>query len=710
MNINKAYPIFQIIAKGFICYSLLLLSNSAVASDGLNRLEKIGFSALPGNRIQVQLSFTGPAITPQSFSTDNPARIVLDFPGTKLGLRQKYQPIGIGAVQGTRAVEALDRTRVVLNMVRMVPFNIDVVGKRVLVSVENMAYQPPISRTDDSVLATLPTPPTPQHAKRLGAHIENIDFRRTPDGAGRIAITLSEPSIRVNMRQEGTDIVLYFSNTSLPNELDQRLDVLDFGTPISFIDTFPVNNTDDVRMNITVRNNYEHHAYQTGKLYILEVNEKVEEVETETIAIEERQYEGQLVSFNFQEIEVRAILKLIFDLPWVNLNMIASDEVQGSITLRLKNVPWDQARDIILETKDLGIRQIGNIVIVDLKNNIDARKQREFEAQTKIKALEPLRIEFITINYAKANDFETLLKTKGQDSHSFLSKRGTVSTDVRTNTLLIQDIPSKIAEIRKLIALLDTPIRQVLIESKIVIATSAFSDSLGVKFGYSLNKDLGNDYGVVFGGKVAGDTTFSGGTAFPGSGSENYIVSLPATASNPAGIGLAVGKIGSYLLQLELTAMQSEGSGEILSNPRLITGNQQAASIKQGTQIPYSTDGGVGTSGTIEWKDATITLEVTPQITPDDRINLQLSVQKNAPGLEFNGQTGIDTREIQTNVLVNNGETVVLGGVYERTTSNSMNKVPFFADLPLLGHLFKNRSKTDQKSELLIFVTPRILK
>jgi type IV pilus assembly protein PilQ len=696
MNINKAYPIFQIIAKGFICYSLLLLSNSAVASDGLNRLEKIGFSALPGNRIQVQLSFTGPAITPQSFSTDNPARIVLDFPGTKLGLRQKYQPIGIGAVQGTRAVEALDRTRVVLNMVRMVPFNIDVVGKRVLVSVENMAYQPPISRTDDSVLATLPTPPTPQHAKRLGAHIENIDFRRTPDGAGRIAITLSEPSIRVNMRQEGTDIVLYFSNTSLPNELDQRLDVLDFGTPISFIDTFPVNNTDDVRMNITVRNNYEHHAYQTGKLYILEVNEKVEEVETETIAIEERQYEGQLVSFNFQEIEVRAILKLIFDLPWVNLNMIASDEVQGSITLRLKNVPWDQARDIILETKDLGIRQIGNIVIVDLKNNIDARKQREFEAQTKIKALEPLRIEFITINYAKANDFETLLKTKGQDSHSFLSKRGTVSTDVRTNTLLIQDIPSKIAEIRKLIALLDTPIRQVLIESKIVIATSAFSDSLGVKFGYSLNKDLGNDYGVVFGGKVAGDTTFSGGTAFTtGSGLENYIVSLPASASNPAG---------------KLTAMQSEGSGEILSNPRLITGNQQAASIKQGTQIPYSTSGGVGTSGTIEWKEATITLEVTPQITPDDRINLQLSVQKNAPGLEFNGQTGIDTREIQTNVLVNNGETVVLGGVYERTTSNSKNRVPFFADLPLVGHLFKNRSMTDQKSELLIFVTPRILK
>lgn len=704
MNINKAYPVFQVIAKGFICYSLLLLSNSAVASDGLNRLEKMGFSALPGNRIQVQLIFTSPAITPQNFSTDNPARIVLDFPGTKLGLRQKYQLVGIGAVQGTRAVEALDRTRVVINLVRRVPFNIDVVGKRVLVSVENLAYQPPISRTDDSVLSTQPTPPTPQPA-RLGAHIENIDFRRTPDGAGRIAITLSDPSIRVNMRQEGTEIVLYFSNTNLPNELDQRLDVLDFGTPISFIDTFPVNT--DVRMNITVRDSYEHHAYQTGKLYILEVNEKVE-VEAETLAIEERQYEGQLVSFNFQEIQVRAILKLLFDLPWVNMNMIAGDEVRGSITLRLKNVPWDQARDIILESRGLGIRQIGNVVLVDLKKNLDARKQRELEAQKKIKQLEPLRTEFITINYAKAQDFEKMLRTKGE--HSFLSKRGNVSTDARTNTLIIQETPSKIAEVRKLIASLDTPIRQVLIEAKIVSATSAFSDSLGVKFGYSLNEDLGNDYGVVFGGKVAGDTSFSGGTAFPGSKTENYIVSLPANASNPAGIGLAIGKIGSHLLQLELTAMQSEGSGEILSNPRLITGNQQAASIQQGTQIPYQTSGGVGTSGSIEWKSATIALNVTPQITPDDRINLLLTVNKDSPGLEFNGLTGIDNRMIQTNVLVNNGETVVLGGVYERTTSKSINRVPFFADLPLVGHLFKNRSHTDNKSELLIFVTPKILK
>ncbi|OAD22980.1 type IV pilus biogenesis protein PilQ [Candidatus Thiomargarita nelsonii] len=377
--------------------------------------------------------------------------------------------------------------------------------------------------------------------------------------------------------------------------------------------------------------------------------------------------------------------------------------------MQLKNVPWDQALDIILEARELGMRRIGNVVIIDLKKNLDARKQRELEAQKKIKALEPLQTEFIAINYAKAKNLEKLLKTR--DDHSFLSARGSVSTDERTNTLIIQDTRSKMTEIRKLIVSLDTPIRQVLIESKIVIANSNFNKDLGVKFGYSANKDLGNGYGVVLGGKVEGDTEFSGGTAFTtGDATENFMVSLPANAANPASVGLAIGKIGSYLLQLELSAMQSEGNGEILSSPRLITGNQQEAFIIQGTQFGVLTAGGVGIPGTIEWKDATIELKVTPQITPDDRVNLELSVKKDAPGVEINGLTSIDKRELKTNVLVNNGETIVLGGVYERTTSKAFNRVPFFSDLPLLGHLFKNRSNSDQKSELLIFVTPKILK
>lgn len=685
----------------FFCISYsLLFANNAEALD--NRLEKISFSAMLGNRVQVQLSFARRAVSPRKFSTDNPARIVLDFPKTKLRLRKKSQSIGIGVVQGTRAVEARDRTRVVINLIRIVPFDIKVVGKKVLVSIENRASKPTSVRR-------APTSRTSSRSGRLT--IQDIDFQRTESGAGRIAITLSAPSVMVDMRQESSDIVLEFPQTHLPSRLDRRLNVLDFGTPISFIDAFPEG--DKVRINVTVKGNYEHHAFQTENIYFIEVKEKPK-IKPESLKIEERKYEGQLVSFNFQDIDVRAVLKLLFDLPGVNMNMIAGAEVKGSVSLRLKNVPWDQALDILLEARDLGMRKIGNVVMIDLKKNIEARKQREFEAQQKLKEIEPLHTEFIVINYAKSADIASLLQSQsgsgGSQGHSFLSERGTVSTDERTNTLIIQETASKITEIRKLIASLDTPIRQVLIESRIVIANSNFTKELGVKFGYSANIRGRSDNDAVLGGKLPGDVPYLGGPVFPTTGTnENYIVSLPAAGATGA-LGLAIGKIGSYLLQLELSAMQTEGSGEIISSPRLITGNQQEASIMQGTQIAYLASGGVGTSGTVEWKDATVELKVTPQITPDDRINLELAVKKDAPGAVFNGQTSIDKRELQTNVLVNNGETVVLGGVYERSRTKSFNRVPFFADLPLIGFLFRNKSNKDDKSELLIFVTPKILK
>ncbi|EDN69823.1 Bacterial type II and III secretion system protein [Beggiatoa sp. PS] len=694
---------------------------------GVNRLEQIDFSTLPGNRVQVQLNFANAAQTPMSFSTDNPARIVLDFPATTLGLRKKSQPIGIGVVQGTSAVEASDRSRVVVKLVRMMPYNIQVVGQRVLVTVENMGSlassppvtpiptsMPPVSSTQISTTRpTLSKTSMRVPTSRLqGAYIQDIDFRRTQDGAGRITITLSNKAITVDMHTEGGDIVLEFSNTSLPNKLDRRLDVLDFGTQIHYIDTFPMG--PHTKMKIAIGDQAEYHAYQTENTYVIEVKEKII-VKVDEIKIEDRKYEGQLVSFNFQDIDVRAALTLLFDLPGVNLNMVASDVVKGSITLRLKNIPWDQALDIILEARELGMRKIGNVAMIDLKKNIDERKQRELSNKKKIKELESLYTEFIRINYAKAKDIEALLRTSGQ--HSFLSSRGNVSTDERTNTLIIQDTAAKIAEIRKLLAELDTPVRQVLIESRIVIANNNFSKALGVKFGYSANEDLGFGNGIVFGGKKGGDTTFSGGTGFSsdntatGEGQgENFIVSLPAAIANPAAVGLAIGKIGSYLLQLELSAMQSEGSGEIISNPRIITGNQQEAIITQGTEIPYVQQAGVGSVAQVQFKQAVLELKVTPQITPDDRVNMELAVKKDSPGVNIGGNLSIDKREVKTNVLVDNGETVVLGGVYERTRSNAINRIPFFADLPLIGELFKNRSKSDDKSELLIFVTPKILK
>jgi len=694
---------------------LLLLSPLAMAVTGSNRLEQIDFSTLPGNRVQVQLTFAELAQNPISFSTDNPARIVLDFPNTALSLRKKSQAIGVGVVQGTSAVETEDRSRVVVNLVRMVPFNIEVMGKRILVALDNQGSQTLVSLPNkasgltENNLTTQAVSPRPKApVKSMEPQIQNIEFRRTNDGAGRVEITLSDPTTEVDIQQEGENVVVKFTNAQLSSRLDRRLDVVDFSTPISFIDTFPVGA--DVRMNITISNKAEYHAYQTDNIYVVEVNEKIELPKEET-KIEERTYGGQLVSFNFQNIDVRAALSLLFDLPGVNLNMVAGDQVTGTFTLRLKNIPWDQALDIILEARGLGIRKVGNVVMVDLKENIDKRKQTELESQKKIKELEPLRTEFITINYAKADDLEKLLKTAGQ--HSFLSERGNVSIDKRTNTLIIQDTVAKIAEIRQLITSLDTPVRQVLIESRIVIANNNFSKSLGVKFGYSANEDLGgHGNGVVFGGKTPGDTTFSGGTAFNTTSGENYIVSLPAVLEGaaPASVGLAIGKIGSYLLQLELSAMQSEGMGEIVSNPRVITGNQQEAIIVQGTEIPYSQAPGVGAVSQVQFKPATLELKVTPQITPDDRINLDLAVKKDSEGKRFDSGVSIDTRAVKTNVLVDNGETIVLGGVYEKNASNSLTRVPFFSDLPLVGNLFKTRSNREDQSELLIFVTPKILK
>lgn len=745
---KKVHHIFQTLVVSFLLainHGLFLVPTAVALDDGINRLEQIGFSTMPGNRVQIQVNFAGTAITHKSFSTNNPARIVLDFLNTQLGLKKRSQPIGIGVVQGTSAVETPDRTRVVIKLVRMVPFDIRVKDNRVLVSIENLGSQKTTTPLTDDPLLTTSTSPKPSglaptkpsipvspnpirpaspkptvtptsppvppvlQPKLHGSYIQDIDFRHTKEGGGRITVTLSDPSSLVDMRQTGSDIALSFPNTLLPDKLDRRLDVLDFGTPISFIDTFSVG--PNVRMNITVTGDYEHHAYQAKNVYVLEVKEKVK-IKQETLKIEERKYEGQLVSFNFQNIDVRAALSLLFDLPGVNLNMVAGDEIKGEVTLRLKNVPWDQALDIILESRALGMRKIGNVVLIDLKKNLDERKQRELSAQKKIKELESLYTEFLVINYAKAQDVVNLLRTSGQ--HSFLSTRGSVSMDERTNTLIIQDTAAKIIEIRKLIAEIDIPIRQVLIEARIVIASNNFTKDLGVRFGYSGNERLGKGKGMYFGGTLPGRTEFSEGLQ-PGiineDGTEPFIVSLPA-GGNAAGVGLAIGKIGSYLLQLELSAMQSEGDGEILSSPRVITGNQQEASILQGTEIPYFAPAiGAGAIAQVQFKPAILELKVTPHITPDGRISMELNVKKDSAARSaVSDDVIIEKREVKTRVLVDNGETVVLGGVYERSIDNKLDRVPFLADLPLIGHLFKRRFTSNQKSELLIFVTPKIIK
>jgi type IV pilus assembly protein PilQ len=718
-----------------ICTWLLALPFTAQAAQ----LEGISHSSLPGNKVQVRLSFSAPVGEPVSFVTDNPARIVLDFMNSGLNLRQRNHIVGLGALQSVSVVETQQRLRVVLNLVNSADYLLQTSENNIILTLDNLSNQisAPQRDTNPILKASLPTtsqsavvpvissalsnptPPTPSRAYAiLGPHIAKIDFRRSDDRAGLVMITLSDPEIMSDMRTEGRDIIVDFVDAALPEKLDRRLDVIDFATPVTHVDTQV--HANNVRVRITTVGEYEHLAYQTGNTYVIEIKElsqeeKAEKQKTEPV------YTGQKVSFSFQEISVRAALLLLTELPGVNLNLVASESVKGNITLRLRNVPWDQALDIILESNGLGMRRLGNVIMVDDREKLNERERKELEAQQEIQRLEPLRTEYIQVNYAKAEDFETLLKSKSssEKGHSFLSDRGNVSIDTRTNTLVIQDTAQRLAEIRQLLGTLDSPVRQVLIESRVVIAEDTFGRSLGVRFGYSGNQRIGSEHGVVVGGKVAGNTTFSQGTSFTGDNTltteggqgENFIVSLPETigiASNAA-LGLAIGKIGSYLLNLELSALQQEGRGEIIASPRVITANQKKATIYQGQERAFRAAAGVGATADVQFKEAVLKLEVTPQITPDDRVIMELLVEKDDFLPVAGGEPPISKRAVETNVLVDNGETVVLGGVYERNQTNSIERVPFFSDIPVLGNLFKRRSRTDAKSELLIFVTPKIL-
>ncbi|MCV6636759.1 type IV pilus secretin PilQ [Candidatus Albibeggiatoa sp. nov. NOAA] len=759
--------------KKYILYLFYLFVTSLLMGTPAYavQLDKIGHSALPGNKVQINLIFSGIAPEPLSFSTDNPSKIVLDFLSASLNLKKRFQVIGVGAVQSVNTVETTDRTRVVLNLVSSVPYDIKVQGNTVSITSENFTGQvnqlagsgadDPIVKaslpsktlandiypeyddiTVDSYVAprTNTTNLTPQNTVQpsttsqqppysrptvrqsylpKGPHISQVDFRRSESQSGLVMITLSNPNIVVDMREEGDDIVIDFLDADLPDKLDRRLDVIDFATPVTHIDTLKRGN--NVRVKISALGEYEHLAYQTENTYVIEIKELTPEEKAEKQKVQPT-YTGQKVTFSFQKIDVRAALLLLTELPGVNLNLVASEKVQGNVTLRLKNVPWDQALDIILEANGLGMKKVGNVVMVDKREDIAAREKKELEDQQQIKQLEPLRTEYIQINYAKAGDFEALLKSRSgsESSHSFLSARGNVSIDERTNTLILQDTSERLSEIRELLAALDTPVRQVLIESRVVIAEDNFRRALGVRFGYSANQDLGNGDGIVVGGKVGGNTEFSNGTAFTsdntligGGEGENFIVSLPETlgSGNTAALGLAIGKIGSYLLNLELSALQQEGRGEIVASPRVITANQKTATIYQGQQRSYQATAGIGAIAQVQFKDAYLKLEVTPQITPDDRVIMELSVSKDdflpATG---GGEPPISKRQVQTQVLVDNGETVVLGGVYEQNSTNSVDRIPFLSDIPVVGNLFKRRSRSDIKSELLIFVTPKILK
>jgi type IV pilus assembly protein PilQ len=699
---------------------LLLLGTSVAGAEEGNQLQDIQVQSLPGNRVELTFLMTDAAPEPLAFTIENPARIALDLPDTALGMQSRRRDVNLGAVDTVLAAEANGRTRVVLNLDSMVAYDTRRSGNSLIVTVGG--GDAPDAGTTQFSGSAAPAPATVAAAAGPRS-ITSVDFRRNRDGGGRVVISLTDPSTPVDIRQEGGRVVAIFKDTSLPASLLRRLDVMDFATPVSTVDTIRANN--DARLVISAEGKYEQLAYQSDNEFTIEVNPVAEtEQEGSTLFSEAKEYEGQRLTLNFQDIETRAVLQLLAETS--GRNIVVSDTVQGNVTLRLRNVPWDQALDIVMTTKGLDMRQNGNVIIVAPAEEIAARETADLEAKQAISELEPLYSEFIQVNYAKAADLEELIaSTAGSDTGSMLSERGSISVDDRTNTLLIRDTAERLQSVRRMVRTLDIPIKQVLIEARIVVVNDDVSRDLGIRLGVTGVESSGDSLTTISGNGLGTDTIIgsalenaadpANGTFFPvalPALNNRYNVNVPI--ANPAGtFGLAV-LDGDYLVDLELSALQSEGRGEIVSTPRVITANQKEARIEQGVEIPFQQAASSGAT-TIQFKKAVLSLVVTPQITPDNNIIMDLRVNKDSVGdiISTGGLGGtvpsIDTRQVETQVLVADGQTVVLGGIYETERREVVNKVPFLGDIPYAGVLFRSTETQNDKAELLIFVTPRIL-
>ena len=698
--LNMITGLFKTSLAG-LCLLGLSLGN-VVARD----LIGLDYSVMTGNTVQLVFTFDEDAVEPRTFTIDEPARIALDFAGTQNKLQQRNLQVGIGSLQSIISAASKDRTRVVLNLTQKSEYSTNVSGNQMTLTLAGSAEDVvPVTANattqsgSASITSTLPG---------IAKGITNIDFKRGPNGEGRIIIDLTSTSISTDVWRENNVVHVEFIGSELPSELQRRMDVSDFATPINNIDT--IQDGANIRMSISSNGDFEHLAYQTDRVYTVEVA-PISKEEEEKRKKKKFGYTGERLSLNFQDIEVRSVLQLLAD--FTGLNLVVSDSVEGNLTLRLKNVPWDQAMDIILKTKGLAQRRAGNVILIAPTDEIAAREKLELESLKQVEELERLRTEFIKVNYAKAADMADLLN---QEDNSILSSRGAVSVDERTNTLLVKDINASLANVRQLLAELDIPVRQVLIESRVVIANDDFSKELGVRFGVTRDSQGGTT--------TAGDAGFTSGSLGGTTdlinddqlGFDRLNVNLPV--QNPAGsFALALAKLPlGTLLEMELSAAQVEGRGEVVSSPRVITADAHTARIEQGVEIPFlELDDG---DATLKFRKAVLSLEVTPQITPDDRVIMDLDVHKDSRGQDvsfaaFNGNTlsapTIDTRSVQSQLLVDNGQTVVLGGIYETIQSTQVTRVPFFSDIPIIGNLFKTTNTEDDRSELLIFVTPKIL-
>ncbi len=705
------------------------LAVSLVAAPALAQpvIEDITFSSQPGSKFEVRLDFSEPP--PADFSAytiEEPARIAIDFPNTESALDQKRFPLPYGNATGVLVLEAGDRTRMVVNLVKLVPYEALINGNQLILQVgQDSSGSYAKATAADDVLETQMSRVT-----NVRSQLTDLQFRRSEDGEGRLILELSDPSVDVNVFSEGGNINLEFLGTTVPESLLRRFDVTDFATPVNSIEVTTTER--GARLLLKASGNYDYLAYQTGGEYILSVKPLTED--EKQARLNEFNYVGERISLNFQDIEVRAVLQLIAD--FTELNLVASDTVSGNITLRLQNVPWDQALELVLKTKGLDSRTIGNVLMVGPAEEIAERERQEIEANKQIAELAPLQSEFIRIRYAKAANVVQLFEAGSEEGGSLVSERGSVVVDERTNAIIITDTAAKLAEIRDLVERVDVPIRQVMIEARIVIASTNLDEELGIEWGggylgesngniysisgsreqvVSLNNDVveGNTPTLTY-PVAGGQGGAGGGGGLGGQQQQGLGAALVDLGVGQATSGFAIGFTSNDLfLTAELSALESSGQGEVVSQPKIITGDKQQATIKSGTEVPYQ-EGAASGATTVSFKEAVLKLDVTPNITPDDRILLDLVVNQDSVGDLVPSGTGgliptIDTTELTTQVLVGNGETVVLGGVFQNEEIVQVRKVPWLGDIPYLGVLFKNTANKTSKTETLIFITPRIL-
>ena len=673
-------------------------------------------SSIQGGAEVVRIELSEPlTAVPTGFVVQSPARIALDLPGVSSDLQRNAVELNHGNLRMAQVAQAADRTRVVLNLNQPTNYRAEIQGRSLLVSLDQVAAAP---------VAAAPVRAFAESSNVAALPLRDIDFRRGVENTGRVIVDLANNQVGVDIRQQGQNLVVEFLRSSLPEGLRRRLDVTDFGTPVQTITT--VQTGDRVRMVIEPKGLWEHSAYQSDNQLVVEVRQQ--KVSGDKLT-QGPGYRGEKLSLNFQNIDVRSLLQVIAD--FTNFNIVTSDTVQGNLTLRLKDVPWDQALDIILQAKSLGMKRSGNVLQIAPKEELAAKEKAELEAQAAIRDLEPMRTQSFQLNYSKAADIATQLTSSGGSggggagatgTRGLLSARGSVIAEPRTNQIFVSDIPSRLIQVEEMIAKLDVAVRQVLIEARIVEATDTFGKSLGVKLGGGdLRGIRGGDAGYSVGGgnriALGGNYNAIGATtgAFESSALTSLtsqMVNLPASSLggvSPTSFAISLfSSAANRFLNLEISALEADGKGRVVSSPRVVTADQTKALIEQGTEFPYQQATSSGATS-IAFRKAVLKLEVTPQITPEGNIILDLDVNKDSPGTPVEGGMSINTKRVRTQVLVENGGTVVIGGIFELNERESENKVPLLGDIPVVGNLFKNRVKQAEKQEMLVFITPKMI-